>query len=60
MSHRKNKKEKGIICPLCKEELLWNSEFDYEDYGIEGTGIVGFYSCKNKKCNVEDVEIFTK
>ena len=60
MSHRKNKEEKGIICPLCKEELLWGSDFDYEDYGIEGTGIVGFYSCKNKKCNVEDVKIFTK
>ena len=60
MSHRKNKEEKGIICSFCRKRLLWNSEFDYEDYGLEGTGIVGSYSCKNKKCIVEDIQIFTK
>lgn len=59
MSHRKNK-EKGIICPFCKKELHWMSEFDYEDYGIDGAGIVGNYDCKNKKCNVEDIQIYTK
>ena len=59
MSNRKNKEE-GIICSLCKKELLWNSDFDYEDYGLEGAGIVGIYSCKNKKCIVEDIQIFTK
>ena len=31
MSYRKNK-EKGIICPMCKEELNWSADFDYEDY----------------------------
>tara|TARA_Y100001963_G_C6697844_1_gene407840 strand:+ start:33 stop:212 length:180 start_codon:yes stop_codon:yes gene_type:complete len=59
MSHRKDK-EKGIICPMCKEELIWGADFDYEDYGLEGTGIVGNYTCKEKMCHVEDVKIFTK
>jgi len=49
-----------IICPLCKKELLWNNDFDYEDYGKEGDGIVGVYSCVNNKCNVEDIIIYTK
>ena len=59
MLHRKNKEE-GIICPICKKELLWGADFDYEDCGRDGTGVVGNYSCKNKKCNVEDVQIYTE
>ena len=59
MSHRKDKEE-GIICPLCKKDLLWGSDFDYEDYGISGSGIVGNYTCVNKKCSVDEIQIFTK
>ena len=54
------KDKNKIICSLCKEELLWNNDFDYEDYGIDEDGIVSFYDCKNKKCNVESIEIFKK
>ena len=49
-----------IICPLCKKELLWNNDFDYEDYRREGDGIVGIYSCTNDKCNIEDKKLFKK
>jgi hypothetical protein len=46
-------------CPQCTNTMIWQSEFDYEDYGIEGEGIIGTYVCQNDKCNVEDVYIFT-
>ena len=46
-------------CPQCIETMIWQSEFDYEDYGIEGEGIIGTYVCQNDECAVEDVYIFT-
>ena len=54
------KEQSKIICSLCKKELIWNNDFDYEDYGREGGGIVGVYSCVNNKCSVEDIIIYTK
>jgi len=46
-------------CPQCSQTLIWQSDCNYEDYGIEGEGIIGFYSCNNEECTVADVEIFT-
>lgn len=45
-------------CPHCTSQLHWNSDFDYEDYGREGSGVIGSYSCSNISCIVEDVDIF--
>ena len=44
-------------CWHCNEELIWGGDFDYEDYGIEGEGIVSNLSCPNEDCNVY-VEVF--
>ena len=44
-------------CWHCNEELIWGGDFDYEDYGIEGEGIVSNLSCPNEECNVY-VEVF--
>ncbi len=49
-----------MICPMCEIDLLWGGEHMYDEIGIEGEGIVGNYTCVNKKCEVEHVEIFTK
>ena len=46
-------------CPQCTQIIIWQSEFDYEDYGIEGEGIIGTYICTNDECTVDDVYIFT-
>ena len=46
-------------CPQCTETIIWQSEYDYEDYGIEGEGIIGTYVCNNDECTVDDVYIFT-
>lgn len=33
-------------CWFCRTELIWNNDFDYEDYGIEDReGIVAVLTC---------------
>lgn len=33
-------------CWHCKNELVWQNDFDYEDYGISGDGIVSVLYCE--------------
>jgi len=41
-----------FYCPCCgKQQAVWQNDYDLEDYGIEGEGIVHIYSCSN--CNAE-------
>jgi len=37
-------------CWHCKAPMIWGCDFDYEDYGLEGRGIVSSFSCS--KCPV--------
>ena len=46
-------------CPQCSQTIIWLEEYDYENYGIEGHGVIGVYLCENKQCTVDDVYIFT-
>jgi hypothetical protein len=46
-------------CPKCNSDLRWGGDHSYEDYGIEGDGIVSNYTCGKQKCDVEDVLIYT-
>lgn len=40
-------------CPICGEKsLIWNSDFNAEDYGIESDGIVSVFTCSNEDCRV--------
>jgi len=39
---------------------LWDGDNDYDDYGIDGEGIVSNYTCVNKECETEDVIIYKK
>tara|TARA_R100000458_G_scaffold59791_1_gene71804 strand:- start:2432 stop:2671 length:240 start_codon:yes stop_codon:yes gene_type:complete len=43
------KKEKQMKCWHCNKELIWGGDHDYEDYGLEGEGIVSNFSCR--KCD---------
>lgn len=38
-------------CFLCGGQVIWQSDFDFEDYGYEGEGIVQNYTCS--KCGAE-------
>ena len=42
-------------CWHCKNELIWGADFTYEDYCLEGDGIVSTLSCR--KCNAH-VEVY--
>lgn len=37
-------------CWFCGNPLIWNNDFSYEDYGLEGEGIIAVLSCSNKDC----------
>ena len=39
------------VCWLCGGKLIWGADFDPEDYGIEGDGIVATLTCSS--CNAE-------
>lgn len=32
-------------CIDCNIDMIWQSDFDFEDCGYEGEGIVSFYMC---------------
>lgn len=38
-------------CWFCGKELIWNNDFSFEDYGLEGEGIVMVLSCPNCGCS---------
>ena len=40
-------------CYICSKELIWGGDFDYEDYGLEGNGIVSNLSCPDCDAYVE-------
>lgn len=40
-------------CTQCGcKTLIWNSDFNAEDYGIESDGIVSCFTCSNEDCDV--------
>ena len=41
-------------CPSC------GRDHSYDDYGMEGEGIVSNSTCANSECDVEDVLVYTK
>tara|TARA_R110002074_G_C12157382_1_gene630840 strand:+ start:53 stop:217 length:165 start_codon:yes stop_codon:yes gene_type:complete len=42
----------------CGNELIWCGDHDYEDYGVDGDGIVSNLSCPNDECDVEVVYVY--
>lgn len=36
----------------CKS-LVWQNDYDTEDFGYEGEGIVSLLTCSNEKCRSE-------
>ena len=38
-------------CWHCMSELIWGADHMYEDYGLDGEGIVSNFCCPNEKCN---------
>ena len=45
-------------CPKCNSPLIWGGDHSYEDYGLEGEGIVSNHTCYNTSCTVETVLLY--
>ena len=39
----------------CSKDLIHSGDHDYEDYGVEGEGIVSNLTCANNDCEVDIV-----
>lgn len=38
-----------MYCCFCRNMMIWQNDFDFEDYGIDKAGIVSVYECINCK-----------
>lgn len=47
-------------CNECNSELVWGGDHTYEDYGLEGEGIVSNYTCSNESCPIEMILVYSK
>jgi len=45
-------------CPKCNEILKFIESFSYDDYMIEGNGMISVYKCKSDNCEVDEIYIF--
>lgn len=43
---------------FCGTELIWGGSHDYDDYGMDGEGIVSNATCPNEDCAVETVLVY--
>lgn len=34
-----------MICPKCKAEMIWNSDYAFDEVGCDGEGVMSCYSC---------------
>jgi len=46
-------------CWHCNSEVIWGGDHSYEDYDIEGEGIVSNFSCSNDSCDTEVLTYYT-
>lgn len=44
-------------CYMCGSEVIWQSDFSFEDYGIEGEGLISNWYCSYCK---SDIQIITR
>lgn len=45
-------------CPRCGYSLIWGGDFSFDDYGLEGDGIISNFTCSNPNCHT-NIEVYT-
>ena len=50
-------RQRRDICWLCGGKLIWGCDYDPEDYGYEGNGIVATLHCSSCGADVTYVQI---
>ena len=43
-------------CYLCDGDVMWKSDYEYNEFGLEKDGIVHIYQCQNCGCRIEVYE----
>tara|TARA_R100000995_G_C3470402_1_gene118030 strand:+ start:760 stop:1038 length:279 start_codon:yes stop_codon:yes gene_type:complete len=44
-------KSQRMNCWNCGSELIWGGDHDFDDYHMDGKGIVANFTCSNPDCN---------
>ena len=47
-----------MFCPFCKKKVIHTGDHDYEDYCMDGDGIVSNGCCTNEDCEVDTIIIY--
>ena len=47
-------------CKECNIELTWGGDHTYEEYGLEGQGVVSNYNCADELCPIEMILVYSK
>lgn len=37
-------------CWFCNSQLIWQNDYTYADYQVEGDGLIVVLSCSNENC----------
>ena len=45
-------------CLYCNKELIHSGDHSYEDYSLDGEGIVSNLTCADNECDVETVIVY--
>ena len=40
-------------CWFCNSDMIWGSDFNFEDYGLEGDGVVATLTCSECEAYAE-------
>jgi hypothetical protein len=58
--HQDGKKVTELTrCWFCNTEMVWSGDFTFEDYCIQGNGVVAILTCPNPLCEAS-AEFYTK
>jgi hypothetical protein len=39
-------------CPQCSQAIKWQEQHEYEDFNLQGEGVINVHFCTNIDCNV--------
>ncbi len=42
----------NMRCPNCNVDFIWSGDHMFEDYGMDGDGIVSNLCCSNPDCEI--------
>lgn len=59
LTQRPVKPKPYAVCNQCGSGMIWQNDFSFEDYGLDGDGLVAIAICSNDKCGTR-AEFYTE